>query len=102
MWDEKCKDGKEEISVIAEMVINRKVVAGVSDTVETEKIVENAYQLAVSRYIPQEIDVEQFLEDSIKLYRTADKLEEKFEKLCKEFKEALEDYNGYCNEKKSE
>ena len=102
LWDEKCKDGKEEISVIAEMVINRKVVAGVSDTVETEKIVENAYQLAVSRYIPQEIDVEQFLEDSIKLYRTADKLEEKFEKLCKEFKEALEDYNGYCNEKKSE
>lgn len=82
------------------MVLNRKIVTGASDIVETEEIVQNAYQLAVSRYVPQEIDVEQFLADSVKLYRTADKLEAKFERLCREFKEAMEDYNGYCNERK--
>lgn len=101
LWDEKCKTGKDGIAEITEMVLNRKIVTGASDIVETEEIVQNAYQLGVSRYVPQEIDVEQFLADSVKLYRTADKLEAKFERLCREFKEAMDDYNGYCNERKS-
>ncbi|MDO4167927.1 MAG: N-6 DNA methylase [Eubacteriales bacterium] len=102
LWNEKLKEGEVGIAAIAEMVINHEVVTGISDIVKTDDIAANNYQLAVSRYVAQEIDVEQFITDSVKLYETAEQLESKFTRLCKEFREALEDYNGYCNQKKTD
>ena len=98
LWDEKVADETRGIEDIADMVINRQVIAGISDVIGIDEIENNGCQLAVSRYVAPEIDVEQFLEDSIKLYQTADKLEEKLTRLCAEFREALDDYNEYCNQ----
>lgn len=102
LWDEKSKDGVDGISAVAKLIVNHEIIAGVSDIVGVERIEENGYQLAVSRYITQEFDMAQFLNNSTDLYQRADELEEKFVRLCKEFKEALKDYNRYCNEKNTE
>lgn len=46
LWDKKSKKGEAGIAAIAEMVINREVVAGVSDIAKTDDIAANNYQLA--------------------------------------------------------
>lgn len=99
LWEE--KERQDEMKELADMIQTRKVIPGVSAVVKTEEIAEKRYQLAAARYVPQEIDVEQFVTDSQKLYETAEVMENKFAGLCKEFREAAEDYRGYCEQKKN-
>lgn len=95
LWE----DNTVNDSKLAELVLNREERENISRMVSIAEIIDNGGQLAVARYIKQSIDMERFIADSQKLYEDAERFERKYTMLCSEFKEALDEYNYYCNKR---
>lgn len=105
LWDEKVKKAKspeDGLAQLAEMVVKREIKAGISEFVPISEVAENRFQLAVARYIKQEIDVEKFISDSAKVFEEMDSLNNQYNKLQNEFMDALSDYNNYLNRRSAD